>query len=156
MLNKWRVVVVSNSDANSLSEINASKVTKLTYIHRMRIELMLLSWKDSVLATWPTVLICGWEVVRTNSHLPQSPSATGLHYLKRGLCPQKLLFTDMLERAYQYLSFLVFYLRGQGVETTDRCQTCALHPPSFNVHSTRIFRLSFTTSSEYWSSIKVI
>ena len=41
-------------------------------------------------------------------------SATRLHDLKRGSCPQKLLFTDKLERAYQLLSFLVFYLRFKG------------------------------------------
>ena len=67
-----------------------------------------------------------------------------------------MLDTEVLEQTPQQFIFLDFYLRGQGVEKTNRCQNCALRPPSFNVHSTRIFRLSFTTSSEYWSRIKGI
>lgn len=67
-----------------------------------------------------------------------------------------MLDTEVLEQTPQQFIFLDFYLRGQGVEKTNRCQNCALHPPSFNVHSTRIYRLSLLTSSGYWSIIKVI
>lgn len=83
--------------------------------------------------------------MRTTSHLPQSPSATELHHLKRGASPQKIaLHTKMLERAYQHLKFLGFFLRVQWTETTERCQTYAL------VHPLLMYTWSRITTWVYW------
>ena len=111
---------------------------------------------------------CSWKI-RTHFILftsidgVHSPSLTSITIhdwttrLKKGSwSPTNCSYTEVLERTHRYFIFLDFYLRGQGVEKTDRCQTCALHPPILNVHSNRIFRLSLLTSSGYWSSVKAI
>lgn len=82
--------------------------------------------------------------MRTTSHLPQSPRATELHHLKRGACPQKLLFYWHTRARVSAFKFLGFLLRVQGTETTERCQTCAL------VHPLLMYTRSRITTWVYW------
>ena len=71
-------------------------------------------------------MVCSRLALRTTFLLHQPPSATGLHDLKRWPCPQKIALYWYARASLSEFKFLGFLLRVQGMETTDRCQTCAL------------------------------
>ena len=75
-------------------------------------------------------MVCSRLALRTTFLLHQPSSATGLHDLKRGSGPQKIALYWYARASVSVFKFLGFLLRGQGMETTDRCQTCALDPPT--------------------------
>ena len=103
-------------------------------------------------ANWAKSAKCSWYVVAQDISLTPDPKRDQTTLFEKGdLVPKKLLRYWGYWAFTSVIYFLGFLLRGQGVEKTDRCQTCALHPPSSNVHSTRIYRLSLLTSSGYWS-----